>query len=107
MTTILVQTLTLLLGLVGNLTGNASALGKIVQWLETLLPTIVQEVATVGPMVKDLIARLRGEAVTPDDLAKLDAAEAQIDAAFDAAAAAEGFPADPSIAVAPGSSGGS
>ena len=69
--------------------GVASAAVEIISWLEQLVPLFITGAKDLYQPIKNVIADLRGNpALTKDDLDKLDAYEAQIDAKFDAAAAA-------------------
>ncbi len=68
---------------------GSPALASIITTLQQILPTIVAEVADVAPYVKNVIAALRSNSeITPEQWAQLDALEAQIDQAFEAAATA-------------------
>lgn len=59
-----------------------------VDQIGALLPVVIKEYKDLVPLVQSSIKALRGAgSITDEDLAKLDAYEAQIDAAFDAAAA--------------------
>ncbi len=81
--------LTSLLTLVGNLVpaigGTTSTVGMIIETLTEVVPLVVKEYQDVAPLIKNIIAALKGGEVTQDQLDQLDALEAQIDAAFDAA----------------------
>lgn len=69
--------------------GNSSLISTVIQALVQLVPLLTQEFKDLLPIVQGIIADLKGNAaVTPDDMATLDALNAQVDAAFDAAAAA-------------------
>jgi hypothetical protein len=71
-----------------NLTVSATV-EKIIQALITILPAIVQEAQDLAPAVKNIIAALSSNpATTAEQLAALQALDAQVDAAFEQAAAA-------------------
>lgn len=83
----------LLVGLLGQIVpaigGNSALISVVVQGLVQLVPLLTQEFKDLLPIVQGIIADLKGNAaVTPDDMATLDALNAQVDAAFDVAAAA-------------------
>jgi hypothetical protein len=88
----MIPVVTLILNLMQSLLpliGNSAGLAKIIETLIQLLPIIANEVSDLLPMVKNIIAALKNhDAVTPDQIAQLSALDAQVDAAFDAAAAA-------------------
>ncbi len=66
---------------------SAGTAAKIITVLEQVIPVIIQGAQSLVPIVKNIIASLRGSGVvTADDLDRLDAAEALLDADFDAAA---------------------
>lgn len=81
-------TLTLLQAVVPQLAGaNASLITKIIEGLVTLIPILIKEYQSLVPMVQNIISVLKNNnQVTPDQWTQLDALEAQIDAAFEAAA---------------------
>ena len=69
--------------------GTSAAIQGIISTLIGILPTIVQEVEDVVPIVKNIIAALQANgAVTSYQQAQLTALDAQVDAAFEAAATA-------------------
>lgn len=71
------------------LASDAGKVGSIVTMLETWLPVIVTEASDLITPVKNIIAALSSNsAVTADQLAALQALDAQADAGFDAALAA-------------------
>jgi hypothetical protein len=77
-----------LLPLVGSWTGSG-AVASIITTLTQILPLVVQEVETVGPAIKNIIDALSANpATTAEELAQLQALDAQVDAAFESAAAA-------------------
>jgi hypothetical protein len=72
--------------LLPNLNSSGIA-AKIITLLEQVVPVILQGAKSLVPIVKNIIASLRGSGVvTADDLDRLDAQEALLDADFDAAA---------------------
>lgn len=69
-------------------TSNAALVTNILTALTALLPYIIQEVQTLAEPVKNIIAALQANpAATADQLAELQKLDAQVDAAFEAAAA--------------------
>jgi hypothetical protein len=68
--------------------GNAVLIESIISTLTNIMPFVVQEVETLVPVVKNIIAALQSSpATTESQLAALKALDQQADAAFDAAAA--------------------
>lgn len=68
---------------------TSATVQNIVNALVAILPAIVQEAEDLVPVVKNIIAALSANpAATADQLATLQALDAQCDAAFDTAAAA-------------------
>lgn len=66
------------------LLSTSSAVGAAINWIATLLPPAVKLAQAEIPVVKSIIATLRGNgAVTADQMAQLDALDAQCDAALD------------------------
>ena len=83
--------LTTLLALLGQLipaiSGDASLIATIINALVQILPVIVKEIQDVAPFVKNIIAALKNDPnTTADQLAQLQALDAQVDQAFEAAA---------------------
>ena len=75
-----------MLPLIGSLFGSTEVT-NIITALTGILPLVVQEVATVAPAIKNIIAALSANpATTADQLTQLQALDAQVDAAFEAAA---------------------
>lgn len=69
--------------------GSSSTITAIINALVQIIPVLVQEVEDVVPMVKNIIAALSANpAATADQLATLQTLDAQVDAAFEAAATA-------------------
>lgn len=67
--------------------GAASQLSPILDLLAKILPIVIKESMDLAPMVKNIIEALRShDAVTPEQLDQLDVLDAQVDAAFEAAA---------------------
>lgn len=82
---ILTAGISLLSQLVPGLTG-ATAVGSAIKFLATIIPPAVELVKTEIPVIKGIIATLRGnKSVTAEQMAELDALDAQCDAALDAA----------------------
>ena len=84
-----------LLGLIESLiplltsSANASVINGIINTLTNFLPYIVEESASLYQPVKNIIAALSATPATDAaQLAQLQTLDAQVDAAFDAAAAA-------------------
>lgn len=69
------------------LPGSTAALvAKAVDQIGALVPVVIESYKDLLPAVQSSIKALRGSgSITDEDLAKLDAYEAQVDAAFDAA----------------------
>ena len=71
------------------LVSGSSTIGNIISLLETYLPIVAQTTTNLITPIKNIIAALSSNsAVTADQLAALQALDAQADAAFDAALAA-------------------
>lgn len=71
------------------LVASSASATKIVAALMDLVPFIIKEEQALMPEVKAIIAQMSGSPHTPaDDIAALEDLNAQVDAAFDAAAAA-------------------
>jgi hypothetical protein len=84
------QILTFLSQIVGDLS-SAGSIGAAVTLLEQIISAAVNEVETITPEIKAIIAQLQSNgAVTADQMTQLSALDAQVDAAFDAASAADG-----------------
>lgn len=67
---------------------SSGTIQNIIGALIQLIPLAVKEYQDVLPMIKNIIAALKGNnEVTTEQLDQLDEMEAQLDAAFDAAAA--------------------
>ena len=79
-----------LLNEVGPLLGSSASIAKAIAMLEEILPLVIKEAKDLLPMVKDAIATLSSanSQTTDEQIAQLAAMDAQVDAAFDAAAAA-------------------
>lgn len=66
---------------------SSTQVAKVITLLESWLPTIINEVSSLVPIVQGIISTLKGSAqLTSDQVAAVDALNAQCDAAFDAAA---------------------
>lgn len=98
MSSLVVTFVTMLADILPDLGGlSTGSLGSIITTLTSLIPAITSEIETVVPIVKNIIAGLQGSAnITPAQTAALTALDAQCDAAFEAAAAADGVAPDPS-----------
>jgi hypothetical protein len=67
---------------------NVSLVTSIITTLTNLLPFIVQEIETLAPAVKNIIAALSANpTTTAEQLAQLQALDQQVDTAFEAVAA--------------------
>ena len=89
MTAVLTAILSLLTTLGPSLGGSSVIIGQVIAALTTLIPAVIQEAKDLLPMVKSIIATLKGDsAATQAQLDALDALDKQVDDAFDAAAAA-------------------
>lgn len=92
--TAIVALLTSLLPLIES-AGASAVVDKIITTLISLIPQAVQFAEAEVPAIENIIVVLKGNStVTPEQFAQLQAAEAAIDAAFEAAAAAAGDPAN-------------
>jgi hypothetical protein len=81
---------------IASVTGEASTIASIVSTLEQIIAAGIEEVETVAPMIKNIIAALQSNtAVTADQMTQLSTLDASTDAAFEAAAAAAGAAPDP------------
>lgn len=90
MTTLILTVLSLIEGVIPLLTSsaNASAVDSIIKLLEEILPYVVAEVEALAAPVKNIIAALSATPATnAAQAAVLATLDAQVDAAFDAAAA--------------------
>jgi hypothetical protein len=68
--------------------GNVAIVDGVINALTAMLPFIIQEVEALVTPVKNIIAALSANpATTAAQLAQLQALDAQVDTAFDAAAA--------------------
>jgi len=86
-TAIITQVVTLLSTLLPLVTGNSSAIATIIATLIQLIPAVTQEVESLIPPIKAIIAALSADpATTSDQLAALQKLDADCDAAFEAAA---------------------
>lgn len=66
---------------------NATLITSIIETLASIVPFVVQEVETLAPAIKNIIAALSANpATTAEQLATLQTLDAQVDAAFDDAA---------------------
>lgn len=74
--------------------GSSTVLASILGTLINLIPVLVNEATALFPEVKAIIAALSASpATTTDQLVTLATLDAQVDAAFEAAATAAGAPA--------------
>ena len=94
----LVPVIQTLLGLVGGLlptlgVSGTSVVVEIISALETIVPVLASNASTLLVEVQSVISALRNGStpLTADQLAALDALDAQIDAAFEADAKAAGL----------------
>lgn len=85
--TVAVTLLTQLLQLIPAISGNASAIGSVITTLVQIIPAIEQAAEALIPPIKAIIAALSADAATTaDQMAALQALDAQCDQAFEAAA---------------------
>jgi len=73
---------------------SSSAAGKVIAWLEGVMPSIASLGQAAVADVQSIIASLQNSSanLTAAQLSSLDAMLAQSNAAFEAAATADGFP---------------
>ena len=87
---IIVQLLTSLLPIIGNLA--PASIGSTITLLENIIPVVVKEAQDLIAPVQNIIAALQGSgSVTSDQVAQLQAQSATLDATLDAAAANDGL----------------
>lgn len=68
---------------------DASAIAKVIQAIEQLIPVVEDFYADVAPMIKNIIATLKQNgATTADQMKALADLDAKVDAEFEAAVAA-------------------
>lgn len=88
-TTVLNLITVTLLPLLGTSAATSAMIGQIVTTIENLLPVIFQFVPQLYQSVKNIIQALTADPATTDaQLASLQSMDAQLDAAFEAAAKA-------------------
>lgn len=63
---------------------NTEALGGIVKTLTDLAPLVIDQIGSTYTGVKNVINSVRGKLTVEEQLAALDAFDAQVDAAWDA-----------------------
>lgn len=94
--TVIISLLSGLLPLVesaGLSSATSAVIDKIITTLSTVIPIVVTDVSDLVPEIQNIIATLKSSsAVTPAQLTALQAQEATLDAAFNAAAIAAGDP---------------
>lgn len=86
---VIVTIITLIEGLLPAITSQANVgmIDNILNALTSMLPFIIQEIQTLVTPVKNIIAALSANpATTAQQLSSLQALDAQVDAAFEAAA---------------------
>jgi hypothetical protein len=71
--------------MLGTSAATANVIDSAITMLDKILPLIVDFIPTVYQSIKNIIAAL-GSAATPEQWTALQALDAQVDAAFDAAA---------------------
>lgn len=75
---------------------SATQIASVISTLEGIMSAVTAEVQSVLPMIKNIIAALQSNGnITADQMAALTALDAATDAAFEAAAAADGAAPDP------------
>ena len=78
-----------IIGQIAPALGTSTAIQGVIGTLVQIVPTLVTEVTDVVPVVKNIISALQTNAtITQDQLDQLAALDAQVDAAFEAAAGA-------------------
>ena len=93
--------LTLIQGLLPEINAGAAATSiasGVITSLESLVPVVIDQAPEFISEIQSIIANVKNSGVplTQDQLTSLDALSAKCDAAFEAANAAAGGPADPS-----------
>lgn len=74
---------------IAPIAGQVGAVGDIISTLQQVIPVAADLGQSLWPVAKNIISQLRSnEGVTPEQWDALDKMEAEIDAAFDKAAAA-------------------
>lgn len=87
--TLLSTTALTLLADIAPFIDDSTEIGKIIGFLETAIPWVAQEASDLLQPIQAIIAALKNNgAVTPDQITSLQALDAQVDAAFDAALSA-------------------
>lgn len=90
MNTTLTALVTLLATIVGGLS-DASQIATVISTLEQIVASGIAEVEAVGPMIQNIISALQNNtAVTAAQMTQLQALDEATDAAFEAAATADG-----------------
>ena len=92
--------LTLVGGLLPTLgVSSTGIVAQVIAGLENIVPVLAGQASTLLTEVQGIIGALRNGStpITVDQMDRLDALEAQIDAAFEADAVAAGAPPDPAI----------
>lgn len=85
----IIQSVLALITQIAPLIKDSAAIASIISTLEQIIPVIGQEINDLAQPVKNIIAALSANPdTTADQLAALQALDAQVDAAFDAAVAA-------------------
>jgi hypothetical protein len=91
--TAIVSLLSGLLPEIGSATGASSVVSGIISTLVNMIPLLSQWAQELIPEVQNIITVLKGSgSVTAEQMTTLATAEAQLDAAFEAAATAAGDP---------------
>lgn len=67
---------------------KSEAVSQVIDLITQLLPVVIQEGMDLLQPIKNIIAAVTGSATTPEQLKALADLDAQVDAAFEAAAAA-------------------
>lgn len=83
----IIASLLALLTQIAGTTGEVAAIAKIVATLVDIIPAVIQTARDVVPAIKNIIAALSANpATTEEQLKQLQALDAQVDQAFEAAA---------------------
>jgi hypothetical protein len=83
--------LALLTTIVGGIT-DAATITTVIATLEQIIASGIEEVQAIAPLIQNIIGALKNNtSVTATQMTQLETQEAAIDAALDAAAAADGI----------------
>jgi hypothetical protein len=92
MSAAVVALLNLIVSVAGS-TSDAAVIANIIATLETIISTGTELIEAEIPIIENIIGALQANSsITPEQLTQLQASEAALDAAFEAAASAAGAP---------------